>query len=311
MHEVREINENTITDAVLEQLATTKDPRSKQIMEAAVRHLHAFAREVSLTPQEWLEGIKFLTAVGQKCTSYRQEFVLLSDTLGLSTLVNLMKDKQVTEHHSDPSVLGPYYRENSPQYKLGDKIAIHMEGRELCLYGRVTDAQGKSIPHASVQVWQTDEHGTYDMQRPGALASDMDLRGTFYTDDQGRYYFRSVLPYGYSIPMDGPVGDMIRAQGRHGYRPSHIHFLIGATGYHELVTALYPGDDPHVDSDTVFGVNKSLIIYPKENDPNSPFPKLLSVHYDFILAAASGDRHFGRVGVDPSRIIPEKPVKVG
>ena len=273
MREVREINESTITDAVLEQMAVTKDPRLKQIMEAAVRHVHAFAREVSLSPEEWLEGIKFLTAVGQKCASYRQEFILLSDTLGLSTLVNLMKDKQVTERHSEPSVLGPYYRENSPQYKLGDSIAIQMKGRKICLYGRVTDASGRGIPGASVQVWQTDEHGTYDMERPGVATSEMDLRGTFHTDSEGRYYFRSVLPSGYSIPMDGPVGDMIRAQGRHGFRPSHIHYLIGAPGFHELVTALYPGDDPHIDSDTVFGVNKTLIISLNENDPNSPISR--------------------------------------
>ena len=297
---MRTLNENTITDAVLDQMAGTQNPRLKEIMDAAVRHLHAFAKEVNLTPQEWLEGIRFFTQVGQKCTPYRQEFVLLSDCLGLSALVGLMSDKKTPDIHTDSSLLGPFYRQNSPKFQLGDLIAKNVKGKEIVLYGRVLDTEGRGVPHASIQVWQTDEAGDYDMQK--ANPSEMDLRGTIEADAQGRYYFRSVVPAGYSIPMDGPVGDLIRAQHRHGLRPSHIHYLVGAPGCRELVTALYIHGDPHIDSDTVFGVTGSLIVKVGDPDPSSPFPNLPGIKYDFALARAGKDESSSRVGVDPSQI---------
>jgi hydroxyquinol 1,2-dioxygenase len=297
---MRSINDETITDVALEQMSGTSDPRFKLIMEAAVRHLHAFAREVNLTPEEWLEGIRFFTAVGQECTSYRQEFVLLSDVLGLSALVGLLNDKSGTGFHSDSSLLGPFYRENSPHFELGESIATKTHGREIALYGHVLDSNGRGIPQASIQIWQTDEEGDYDMQK--AEAAEMDLRGTFDTDSEGRYYLRSVLPAGYSIPMDGPVGNLIRAQKRHGLRPSHIHYLLGAPGYRELVTALYIDGDPHIGSDTVFGVTDSLVVKPTEQDPASPFPNLPGIRYDFTLSFAGKDQASGRVGADPSQI---------
>ena len=296
------IDENTITQAALEQMASTPDPRLKQIMAALTRHLHDFAREVDLTPEEWLEGIKFLTAVGQKCTAYRQEFILLSDTLGLSSLVNALHDRRATEAGTKSSLVGPFYRTDSPHLKLGDTIVTKpTNGQEVCLYGRVTNSAGKPVANATVQVWQPDETGNYDLQKHDP--SEMDLRGTFKTDADGRYYLRTIVPLGYMIPMDGPVGDMIRAQKRHGYRPAHIHFLIGAPGYRELVTALYIAGDDHIDSDTVFGVNESLITSVNKNDPSSPFPHLPSIRYDFRLAAAAkADTMSGRVGADPSKI---------
>jgi protocatechuate 3,4-dioxygenase beta subunit len=297
---MRTLNENSITDAVLDQMAGTQNPRLKEIMDAAVRHMHAFAREVNLTPQEWLEGIRFFTQVGQKCTSYRQEFVLLSDVLGLSALVGLMSDTKTPDIHTDSSLLGPFYRQNSPKFQLGDLIAKNVKGKEIVLYGRVLDGDGRGVPHASIQVWQTDEAGDYDMQKPNP--SEMDLRGTIEADAQGRYYFRSVVPAGYSIPMDGPVGDLIRAQHRHGLRPSHIHYLVGAPGCRELVTALYIHGDPHIDSDTVFGVTGSLVVKVGDPDPSSPFPNLPGIKYDFTLARAGKDESSNRVGVDPSQI---------
>ena len=297
---MRAINDETVTDVALEQMASTPDPRFKEIMAAAVRHLHAFAREVNLTPQEWLEGIRFFTAVGQQCTSYRQEFVLLSDVLGLSALVGLMNDKNGTGFHSDTSLLGPFYRENSPQFELGQSIATKSHGKEIALYGRVLDSNGCGIAQASIQIWQTDEEGDYDMQKPEA--SEMDLRGTFHSDSEGRYCLRSVLPAGYSIPMDGPVGDLIRAQKRHGLRPSHIHYLLGAPGYRELVTALYIHGDPHIGSDTVFGVTDSLVVKVTDQDSDSPFPYLPGIRYDFTLASADKGQGSGRVGADPAQI---------
>ena len=297
---MRAIDQNTITDAALEQMSSTPDPRFKQIMASLVRHLHSFAREVDLTPEEWLEGVRFLTAVGQKCTAHRQEFILLSDTLGLSALVNALHDRRTTESVTKSSLLGPFYRQDAPMMKLGDSIISHSKGSEVVFYGRVVDSAGKSIPNALVQIWEPDETGHYDLQKLDP--SVMDLRGCFRADGEGRYYFRGLCPLGYMIPMDGPVGDMIRAQKRHGYRPAHIHFVIGAPGYRELVTALYVAGDNHIDSDTVFGVDDSLIISVNKSDPSSPFPKLPSIRYDFRLAKASQKDMSGRVGADPSQI---------
>jgi len=281
-------------------MSGTPNPRLKQIMAALVRHLHAFTREVDLTPEEWLEGIRFLTAVGQKCTAHRQEFILLSDTLGLSALINALHDKRTTEAATKSSLLGPFYRQDAPMMKLGDSIISHTEGTEVVFYGRVTDSTGKGIPNALVQVWEPDETGNYDLQKHDP--SVMDLRGCFRADSDGKYYFRGLCPLGYLIPMDGPVGDMIRAQKRHGYRPAHIHFVIGAPGYRELVTALYVAGDEHIDSDTVFGVSESLIVPLNKKDPASPLPHLSSIRYDFKLAAAK-DQMSGRVGADPSQIV--------
>jgi protocatechuate 3,4-dioxygenase beta subunit len=216
---ITKIDENTITDATLEQMATTSDARLKEIMNALVRHLHAFVREIDLTPQEWLDGIAFLTNVGQTCTPVRQEFILLSDTLGLSSLINALHDKRAYEHGTKTSLLGPFYRQDGPALPLGSMIANKVSGPEIAIYGKVTDMHGKGIPGAIVQIWQTDDEGAYDLQKDGAV---MDLRGVFQADADGGYHLRTLLPTGYMIPMDGPVGDMIRAQRRHGYRPAFI-----------------------------------------------------------------------------------------
>ncbi len=297
---LRTIDENTITDAVIDQMSSTKDARLKEIMNAAVRHLHAFAREVNLTPDEWIQGIRFLTATGHACTEFRQEFILLSDTLGLSSLVNSLNDRRSIQESTKSSLLGPFYRQDSPTFQLGESIAENCPGEVIGVYGRVLNGNGQPIPHASIEVWQPDENGFYDLQKQDP--SEMELRGRFFSDDQGRYYFRTIKPTGYKIPMDGPVGDMVRAQGRHGWRPAHIHFLVGAPGYREAITALYMADDEHIDSDTVFGANESLITAPKPGDSSSPFSALPSIHFDFKLSAAA-DTGSGRVGADPSQIV--------
>ena len=179
---MRAIDHNTITDAVIEQMSGTPNPRLKQIMESLVRHLHEFAREVDLTPQEWLEGITFLTAVGQKCTPFRQEFILLSDTLGFSSLINALHDRRATQEGTKTSLLGPFYRQDSPLMKLGDCI-VQSPRQQIVIYGKVTDVDGKGIPNASVEIWQTDEDGAYDLQKQdGAEVPAMDMRGQFRTD---------------------------------------------------------------------------------------------------------------------------------
>jgi hydroxyquinol 1,2-dioxygenase len=298
---MQDLDEFSATEAALAQMADTPNPRFKEIIDAAVRHLHAFAREVNLTPEEWLAGIGFLTAVGKACTPVRQEFILLSDVLGVSAVVNALHDKKARELGSQSSLLGPFYREGAPELKLGDSIVKSPSVPEIVIYGRITDNSGQPIPNALIQVWQTSEHGLYDLQTLGE--SGMDLRANFRTDTQGNYWFRTVRPLGYSIPMDGPVGELVRRQNRHGFRPSHIHFLIGGDGFRELVTALYFGDDAHIDSDTVFGVSGSLVVNAKD-DPNSPIKALQAVHYDFRLArAAPGES--GRVGADPTKLAAE------
>jgi hydroxyquinol 1,2-dioxygenase len=302
---VREITPETITDAVLEQMATTADPRMKVVMAAAVKHLHAFAREVNLTPAEWIQGITFMTAVGQKCTADRQEFILLSDTLGLSALVNGLHDHTAIEEGTHSSLLGPFYSEKAPTLAAGSQICKTVKpGSECALFGEVTDIHGKPLANATVSIWQTSADGLYDVQEPGGV---VDYRGVFTTDGNGTYLARTVKPIGYSIPMDGPVGAMITAQKRHGMRPAHIHFLVAAPGYRELVTALYLRDDPYLATDTVFGSSGDLAVDVKANDPSCPIPDLQSIRFDMKLAREGvADKLSGRVGADPAQIMKAK-----
>jgi catechol 1,2-dioxygenase/hydroxyquinol 1,2-dioxygenase len=297
---MRAYTPENITDAVIEQMSTTPDPRMKEIMESAVRHLHAFAREVNLTPAEWIKGIEFMTKVGQMCTPARQEFILLSDTMGLSALVNIMHDKTKMEAATSASLLGPFFRENTPRFEKGAQIAKKAGGAEIVLFGRVTDATGKPLPNAMVTVWQTAADGRYDIQEG---IENIDCRGIFRTDEKGDYLIRTVRPLGYFIPLDGPVGQMVMGQKRHGKRPAHIHFLISAPGYRELVTALYLAGDEHLDDDVVFGAAGDLVAEVKTNDSASPMPGLPSIHFDFSLARETeADRRAGRVGADPGQI---------
>ena len=296
---MHDLDETTVTEAVLAQMAQTPDARLKEIMEAAVRHLHAFALEVNLTPAEWLTGIGFMTQIGQTCTNSRQETILLSDVLGLSAMVNALHDKTRLDEATDTSLLGPFYRDASPVLALGDCIVSNPGSAEIVFYGQIRDLDGHGIPHARVEVWQTDEHGFYDMQMYGD--DKMDMRATFVCDANGHFHFRTVRPLGYYIPMDGPVGRLIRAQNRHGCRPAHIHFLITAEGFRELVTSLYQGDDQYIDSDVVFGVSSALIIQARP-DPASPFPELEAIHYDFGLARAAESGE-ARVGADPKLLM--------
>lgn len=295
-----DLNAETVTQAALQQMAATPDPRLRAVMASLVRHLHDFAREVTLTPEEWLTAIRFLTEVGHACSPVRQEFILLSDVLGLSALVNAQHVADAAPGGTEASLLGPFFRADAPVLAAGTQIARDPGAPELLLHGRVTDTAGAPIAGARIDVWQTSATGLYDLQIAGAA---MDLRGAFQTDAEGRFHFRTVQPLGYQIPMDGPVGRLARAQGRHGYRPAHIHFLIGAAGYQELVTALYFAEDPHIDSDMVFGVAKALVVSPVAEDPAAPIQGMASLRYDFALARAEGNASH-RVGADPASLQP-------
>ena len=299
---MQELTPDTITHAVLDQMATTPDPRMREVMASAVKHLHAFAREVNLTPAEWIKGIEFMTSVGKMCTPERQEFILLSDTMGLSALVNGLHDSTAVEEGTHTSLLGPFYRETTPKLAAGSQIAGTVKpGSECVLYGRISDVNGKPLANATVSIWQTGADGLYDIQESAAA---IDYRGVFTSDADGLYVLRTVKPIGYSIPMDGPVGDMVKAQGRHGMRPAHIHFLVGASGYRELVTALYLRDDPHLADDVVFGSSGDLAVDIDPNDPGCPIKGLPSIRFDMRLSRESAaDKTSGRVGADPSAIM--------
>jgi protocatechuate 3,4-dioxygenase beta subunit len=291
-----------LTTNVIEQMASTPSPRFRQIMESAVRHLHAVAADVQLTPEEWLAGIAFLTEVGQMCSVDRQEFVLLSDTLGLSSLVNLLHDQGEVSQAKESSVLGPFYRENAPSLDHGESIAKPgSAGIPVSYYGRITDTNGNPIHGANIQIWQIDADGWYDIQLHGHRV--MDMRGSFTSDSEGWYRARSVLPQSYPLPNDGPVRRMLTAQDRHGYRPAHIHFLISAEGHEELVTALYLAGDPFLQSDTVFGVTTSQLVVTPCLDEKDPLSGLSSIRYDFKLAKGVSDT--GRAGADVSKLTAE------
>jgi protocatechuate 3,4-dioxygenase beta subunit len=241
-----------------------------------------------------------MTKVGQACTPARQEFILLSDTMGLSALVNIMHDKTKMEDATSASLLGPFFRENTPKFESGAQIAKKTEGAEVVMYGHISNAQGAPIPNAQVTVWQTAIDGRYDIQNG---IEEIDCRGIFQADDKGNYLIRTVRPLGYFIPLDGPVGQMVMSQKRHGMRPAHIHFLISAPGYRELVTALYLAGDEHLDDDVVFGASADLVAHVKEGDTACPIKGLPSIHFDFSLARESeADKRAGRVGADPGAV---------
>lgn len=235
-----------------------RDERVGEILRAAITHVHAFVEEVGLTRAEWMRGIEFLTAVGQMCDDQRQEFILLSDTLGVSMLVEMI-NQHSTVGTTEPTVLGPFHRDGAPHRELGDTIVIDDPGgRPLTISGVVRDVDGAPVAAAELDVWQTASTGMYDVQ--AADQPDMNLRGRFTADDAGRYRFRTVRPVAYRIPSDGPVGAMLDRAGRHDWRPAHTHVVVSAPGYKTVVTHLFDRDSEYLDSDAVFGVRESLVV---------------------------------------------------
>ena len=253
---MRDFDENSITDAVLQRLAGAEDPRLRQVAQSLVRHLHAFVRDVEPSFEEWQHAINFLTRIGHMCDGKRQEFILLSDTLGVSMLVDAINHR-LPEGATPTTVLGPFYVEGAPELPLGAEVARAMKGEALHVSGRVTTAGGGPIPGAIVDIWHSDEDGYYDVQR--ADQPDANLRARFRTDTEGRFHFWTLTPTSYPVPDDGPVGDLLRATGRHPMRPAHVHFMIAAPGHETLVTHVFVAGDPYLDSDAVFGVKQELI----------------------------------------------------
>jgi hydroxyquinol 1,2-dioxygenase len=288
---MRKLNEKSITQAVLERLADCDDPRFKLVMGSLITHLHDFAREVKLTEPEWLAAIQFLTDVGQTCTRKRQEFMLLSDTLGVSMLV-ITLNHPAEPGTAESTVLGPFYWEGAPDLPRGSNLAEDVKGEPAFYCGRVLSADGRPLEDALLDIWSGDGDGNYDMQLPEARG--MKARGRIRTDIEGRYWFRSIKPTFYPVPTDGPVGQMLRKMGRHPYRPGHIHIIVSAVGHLPVTTHLFVAGSQYLDSDAVFGMKESLVAqfdrHPPGVSPNgermeTPF---YTVNYDFRLRPATG-----------------------
>jgi hydroxyquinol 1,2-dioxygenase len=265
---MRNANEANLTDAVLAKLEGAPDPRFKEIMSSLIRHLHGFIRETELTEEEWLTGIRFLTATGKKCDDKRQEYILLSDTLGVSMLVDAINHRK-PGGATETTVLGPFYVSGAKDMPMWADIAGNAPGEPAYVSGRVLDVNGKPIAGAVLDVWQTDGEGFYDVQRPGG--NEHYARGRFTTGADGRYGFRTVKPVSYPVPTDGPVGKMLLGMGRHPYRPAHVHVIATAPGYDRVATHLFVEGDEYLDSDAVFGVKHSLVVDFKDH-PAGPTP---------------------------------------
>ncbi len=272
---MRNLNQDTITQAVLERFADTPNPRLKEIINSLVTHLHDFARDVKLTEDEWMKGIQYLTATGQKCDAKRQEYILLSDVLGLSMLtIALNHDKPAG--CTEPTVFGPFFLEEAPHYELGADVANGAKGDPCWVSGRVLGLGGETIPNALINVWQADEDGLYDVQYMNE--DRIQARGILHSDANGNFHFKTIVAEAYPIPVDGPVGELLEATKRHPWRPAHLHFMVEAPGYERLITHVFREDDQYLDSDAVFGVRQTLITdWPRQADGS------YKMNYDFVL----------------------------
>ncbi|WP_395685523.1 intradiol ring-cleavage dioxygenase [Caenimonas koreensis] len=268
-------SQDSITQAALASFSATPDARLKQVMTSLVQHLHAFAQDVKLTEQEWFEGIAFLTRCGHITDDKRQEFILLSDVLGLSMLTVAMNNDK-PPGCTEATVFGPFHVEGAPHYPLGADIANGAKGTPCLVRGTVRSIDGQPVAGAVLDVWQSDDDGLYDVQRD--QLEHAQARGVITADSQGCYHFRSIVAVPYSIPQDGPVGQMLAATGRHAWRPAHLHFRVKAPGYETLITHVFRSQSDYLDSDAVFGVRESLVCDWIEQADGT-----FIMEYDFVL----------------------------
>ena len=287
------VTEDNVTELAAARWSTARDPRLAELMGALVRHLHAFAREVRLTEDEWMAAMQWLTRAGQISDDKREEFILASDVLGLSMLVVQMN------HRLDPAatpatVLGPFHIAGSPELEFGADMSQGLPGTPLYISGTVRDLDGKAIGGAVLDVWQADTDGAYEAQLPDVVATDeARLRAKYTTRPDGTYCVRTIAPLGYSIPMDGPVGDLISRTDISHFRPAHIHFLVDVPAYEPLITHLFQEGAPYLDSDVVFGTKAELVVAFEPNDAGltpdggTSSAPWLHARYDFVLQPQS------------------------
>jgi hydroxyquinol 1,2-dioxygenase len=287
----RSTTEDDITAAVLARFSATPDPRLRQIMLSLIKHLHEFVKEVELSEAEWFQAIEILTEAGKMCSDKRQEFILFSDTLGVSMVVDLI-DHRKPAGATESTVFGPFHRLGAADMPAGGNIA-HRDtvGIPTLVSGRVLDLDGRPIANAELDVWQAQTNGLYDSQ--DKEPDHLHMRGKFRTDSEGRYLLRTVVPVNYPIPSDGPVGAMLKATGRHPWRPAHIHFVLTADGYDPVTTHIFDRTDPYLESDAVFAVKESLICdFTRHDSPTPEAAKLgiigpvCTAEFDFVLKPA-------------------------
>ncbi len=281
------VNEENITDLAAARWATARPERLSVLMESLVRHLHDFAREVELSEDEWMAGIQWLVAAGQISDEKRQELILASDVLGLSMLVVQLNNRFGPEA-TPATVLGPFHIDGSPPAAFGADMSDGLPGTPLFITGRVTDTDGQPVPGALLDVWQADSDGLYEAQI--AEIDEARLRAKYQAGDDGSYCVRTIAPLGYTIPMDGPVGHLMRRTSISEYRPAHVHFLLEVPGYRRLITHLFEEGTPYLDSDVVFGVKDALIVRFEQHEGRAPTDEeldrpFLVAHYDFVLQA--------------------------
>jgi hydroxyquinol 1,2-dioxygenase len=280
--------EDDITNETLRRFEGTPDPRLREIMLSLTRHLHGFIKDVQLTEAEWFEAIKFLTATGHKCDDIRQEFILLSDTLGVSMVVDLISNRKPAGA-TESTVFGPFHRSGSATLPMGGHIATDdPDGVPCVVFGRVLDTAGNPVDNALLDVWQANSEGFYDSQLENP--EKLRMRGYFRTGPDGAYWFKTTRPVHYPIPTDGPVGTMLKATNRHPNRPAHVHFVVSADGYEPVTTHIFDSIDPYLKSDAVFGVKESLIVDFEEHQPTDEYGKrfgmdtpFVTAEYDFVL----------------------------
>jgi hydroxyquinol 1,2-dioxygenase len=283
---VQLVTEENITDLAVQRWQTAHDPRTAELMGALVRHLHEFAREVRLTEAEWMAAIQWLNRTGQISNEKREEFILTSDVLGLSMLVVQM-NHDFDERATPATVLGPFHIEGSPEFEYGADMSEGIPGTPLVVHGTVTDLDGNPIPGAVLDIWQADNEGLYESQH--AEVDEARLRAKYTSREDGSYAVRTVAPLGYTIPMDGPVGELISKTDISHFRPAHVHFLLNVPGYEPLITHLFEAGADYLDSDVVFGVKEPLVVqYEKREPGETPAGDTIDepwfeARYDFVL----------------------------
>jgi hydroxyquinol 1,2-dioxygenase len=289
-HEKGFFTEADSVEVVTGRNANAKDARLAEVMEVITRKLHEAVKEIEPTQDEWFEAIQFLTRTGHMCNDWRQEFILLSDVLGVSMLVDAINARRPTGA-SENTVLGPFHVADAPEYEMGTNICLDQKGEDMVVRGRILDTEGRPVAGARIDVWQANDEGFYDVQQKG-LQPDFNLRGVFTTGADGSYWFKAVKPKFYPIPDDGPVGQLLGRLGRHPFRPAHLHYIISAEGFDTLTTHIFDPDDPYINSDAVFGVKESLLAdFRKESDPAKAAAMGFAgpywdVSFDFVLARA-------------------------